>query len=66
MVNENASFESRFGFTAVNQDDIQRKISNLNPKKLGTFRNIPTKMLKSFSEICNAVLQNICNSEILG
>ena len=66
MINESISFESRFSFTAVNEDDIQREILNLNPKKLGTCENIPTKMLKSSSEICNVALQNIWNSEILG
>ena len=66
MINENVSFESRFSFTAVNEDDIQREILNLNPKKSGTFGNTPTKMLKSSSEICSVALQNIRNSEILG
>ena len=66
MINENVSFESRFSFTAVNEDDIQREILNLNPKKPGTFGNVPTKMLKSSSEICNVALQNIWYSEILG
>ena len=51
MINENVSFESRFSFTAVNE------ILNLNPKKPGTFGNIPTKMLKSSSEICSVALQ---------
>ena len=54
MINENVSFESRFSFTAVNEDDIQRQILN-----------IPTKMLKSSSEICNVALENIWNSEII-
>ena len=66
MINEYVSFESRFSFTAANEDDIQREILNLNPKKTGTFANIPTKILKSSSEICKVVLQNIWNSEILG
>ena len=66
MINENISFESRFSFTAVNEDDIQRNILNLNPKKPGTFGNISTKTLKSSSEICNVVLENIWHSEILG
>ena len=64
MINENVSFESRFSFTAVNEDDIQREI--LNPKKPGTSGNIPTKMLKSSSEICSVALQSIWNSETLG
>ena len=66
MINENVSFESRFSFTGVNEDDIQREILYLNPKKPGTFGNVPTKMLKSSSEICSVALQNIWNSEILG
>ena len=66
MINENVSFESRFSFTAVNEDDIQREILNLNPKKPGTSGNIPTKMLKSSSEICSVALQSIWNSETLG
>ena len=66
MINENVSFESRFSFTAVNEDNIQREILNLNSKKPGTLGNIPTKILQSSSKICNVVLQNICNSEILG
>ena len=49
MINENVSFESRFSFTTVNEDDIQREILNINPKKAGMFGNIPTKMLKSSS-----------------
>ena len=66
MINENVSFESRFSFTAVNEDNIQREILNLNSKKPGALGNIPTKILQSSSKICNVVLQNICNSEILG
>ena len=66
MTNENVSFESRFSFTTVNEENIQREILDLNSKKPGTFGNIPTKMLKSSSDICNVALQNIWNSEILG
>ena len=63
MINENVSFESRLRFTAVNEDN-QREILNLNFKKPGTFGNIPTKMLKSSSEICMSY--KTWNSEILG
>ena len=58
MINENVSFESRFSFTTVNEENIQREILDLNSKKPVTFGNIPTKMLKSSSEICN-VLQDM-------
>ena len=45
IINENVQFKSRFSFTAVNEDNIQREILNLNSKKRGTLGNIPTKML---------------------
>ena len=32
----------------------------------GTFGNILTKILKSSTNVCNAILRNIWNSEILG
>ena len=59
MINKNVSFESRFSFTTVNEDNIQREILDLNSKIPGTFGNIRTKMLKSSSDICNVALQNI-------
>ena len=66
MINENVSFESQFSFMTVNEENIQREIFDLNSKIPGTFGNIPTKMLKRSSDICNVALQNIWNSEILG
>ena len=42
-----------------------RELSSLSSKKVGTFGNIPTKVLKTSSEICNKVLLEIWNSEIL-
>ena len=33
MINENVLFESRFSFTTVNEDDIQREILNIDKKK---------------------------------
>ena len=37
----------------------------MSSKKAGTFGKIPTKVLKTSSEICNKVLLEIWNSEIL-
>ena len=62
---KNVSFESRFSFTDLNKDNIQRKILNLNSRQ-HTFWNIPTKISKSSSGICNVVLQNVWNAEISG
>ena len=65
MINEHVSFESRFSFKGISQSDIQKEISNLNSKKAGSFGNIPAKVLKESSDVCNAVLRDIWNFEIL-
>ena len=57
MINENVS-----EFEVVHENDIKCKILNLKSKKQVTFGNIPTKILKDFSEVCNVILQNIWNS----
>ena len=66
MINEKVRFESRFGFKEVSNLDIEREISHLNTKKVGTFGNIPTKVLKESSNVCNSTLKDIWNYEILG
>ena len=57
MINENVSFESRFRFKEIRESDIKKEVSNLDSKKAGTFGNIPTKVLKDSSDICNSILQ---------
>ena len=66
MINEKVRFESRFSFKEVSNLDIEREISHLNTKKVGTFGNIPTKVLKESSNVCNSTLKDIWNYEILG
>ena len=46
--------------------DIQNEVSNLSSKKTGTFGNNSTKVLKDSSNICDLILQDIRNYEILG
>ena len=40
------------------------QISNLNSKKVGTFGNIPAKVLKYSSNVCNAVLRDTSNFDM--
>ena len=44
---------------------MQKEIYNLNSKKVGIFGNIPAKVFKESSNVCNAVLRDIWNFEIL-
>ena len=66
MINEKVRFGPRFSFKEVSNLDIEREISHLNTKKVGTFGNIPTKVLKESSNVCNSTLKHIWNYEILG
>ena len=66
IINEKVRFESRFSFKEVSNLDIEREISHLNTKKVGTFGNILTKVLKESSNVCNSTLKDIWNYEILG
>ena len=66
IIIENVSLESRFSSKEIRESDIRKEVFNLNSKKAGTFGNNPTKVLKNSSNICNSILQNMCNYEILG
>ena len=66
IINENKKFKSRFSFKEIRKSDIYKEVSNLNSKKVGTFGNIPMKVLKGSSDICNSILQDIWNYEVLG
>ena len=65
MINEDVSLELHFSFKKIQESDIQKEVSTLNSKKVGPFGNSPTKVLKDSSNICNSLLQNIWNYEIL-
>ena len=56
-IKENVSNESLFHFTEISVPEMTKKLSSLNLKKAGTFGNIPIKVLKLYSDICNKVLQ---------
>ena len=57
---------SSFMFTELSLLDIETEINKLNPKKSGTFKNIPTKHLIQTSDICSKTLLKIWNNEIIG
>ena len=66
IIKENVSFESRFNFKEISESDVQKEAFNLNSKKVGTLENISTAVLKGSTNICNSLLQDIQNFEILG
>ena len=56
--------ESRFSFKEVGLSDVENEINNLNPKKANTFNNIPPKILKENSDLCNNTILRIINDVI--
>ena len=47
MINEKVRFESSFGFKEVSNLDIEREISHLNTKKVGTLEIFLQKFYKN-------------------
>ena len=54
-----------FNFLETNLEEISKEIKNLNPKKKGTFNDIPSNLLQETSKICAPFLVNIWNDEII-
>ena len=64
-ITEKFNLTMRFEFEEVNLEDIEKEILNLNTKEAVLSNNIPAKVLKETFDICNPVLQQIWNNEIL-
>ena len=64
-IKSNITFDSNFEFSEIGLDEIIKEINNLDAKKNGTFKNIPTKRLKEVSDIAGSALLNIWNNEII-
>ena len=46
-------------------EEILSEINNLNNKKVGSYKNIPTKILKESSEISSEYLTKIWNEQVI-
>ena len=64
-IKKNVSIESEFNFSNVSEDEMKKETEKLNPKKAGTFKNIPTKILKEMKDIVSKPLAQIWNTEIV-
>ena len=43
---------------------MEKEVNNLNPKMASTCNNIPTKILKSSSDICSPILKDMWNNNV--
>ena len=64
-IKENVKVDCKFSFSTISADEINREIKSLNPKKAGTFMDIPTKQLKQVCDVVCEPLSKIWNEEII-
>ena len=64
-IKKNVRNMSKFAFTEVTVAEMVLEINKLNPKKSGTFMNIPVKRLKEVVDIVANPLTDIWNIEIV-
>ena len=65
LIKVNITNDESFHFLPTKKESILKEIINLDNKKNGTFKNIPTRRLKDVSNMCSPILANIWNEEIL-
>ena len=65
LIKENVQTAETFHFSPVSIVDIEKEILALNASKVGTFKNIPAKLIKETSDVCGKVFLDVWNSEII-
>ena len=64
-IKKNVVANSTFVFSKVTPKEMVSKIKQLNPRKSGTFMNIPATLLKEVKDIAAEPLTEIWNTEII-
>ena len=64
-IKEHVKIDSKFLFSPTSKEDIQIEIKSLDPKKAGTFLDIPPKQLKEVCDVVCESLMAIWNEEII-
>ena len=62
QIKRTINVNQNFTFSKVNLKTIEDKFKKLNPKKATKFKNIPPKILKENTEICNPIFQDLINN----
>ena len=57
LMRDNIRSATPFLFKEASLEDIEKEILNLNPKKAGTFQDIPPKILKNSINVCSGTLK---------
>ena len=64
-IKKNVEIHSEFYFSIIAAEDIRKEIENLDPKKIGTFMDIPVKPLRQMCEVVCEPLAKIWNEEVI-
>ena len=62
---ETVNINELFQFSEITSEEILSEINNLGNKKVGSYKNIPTKILKESSEISCEYLTKIWNEQVI-
>ena len=55
---------SKFSFSLITLDEMERRINSLNISKTTTYKNIPSKILVEYSDICAEYIHILYNNSI--
>ena len=64
-INESINVEQPFQFSETTSEEVLSGINNEHSTKVGSYKNMPTKILKDTSEIGSEHLAKICNEKVL-
>ena len=64
-MNENINVEQFFQFSEITSEEVLSEINNLDSKKVGSYKNIPTKILTETSEVSSEHLAKIWNEQVI-
>ena len=64
LINQILENVDHFSFKEVSVSEIEKELRELDPNKVTTFGNIPTKILKQSSKSCSDTLQKLFNDAL--
>ena len=64
-IDQDINVEQSFQFSEVTSEEVLSEINNLDSKNVGSYKNVPTKILKNTSEISSEHLAKIWNEQVI-
>ena len=64
-IRNNINIESKFSFSLITLDEMEKRINSINISKPTTYKNIPAKILVEYSDVCATYIQMLYNNSVL-